>query len=105
MMSKLVEIYNLVFKEIAPVNRATKNNVINARKAYKKKNENIVKVVKLIIDTKTNSVKYCIGFDEVKQMNYITFVFVPKEWMKRTIISFHLIPFVYDKIRNIEKSF
>ena len=103
-MSKIVDIYNLVFKEIAPTNRATKTNIIDNRKAYKKKNENIVKAVKQIVDTKTKSVSYFIGFDEIKQMHYITFDFVPKKWMKKTKISFHLIPYVYNKIKDIEES-
>lgn len=103
-MSKLVDIYNLVFKEIAPFNRATKTNILDTKKAYRKKNENIIKAVKLILETKTKSVKYSIGYDEAKKMNYITFDFVPKEWMKKTTISFHLIQSVNDKIKNIEKS-
>ena len=37
-------------------------------------------------------------------MHYITFDFVPKKWMRKTTISFHLIPYVYNKIKDIEES-
>lgn len=75
----------------------------NSRKMYRIKEDSIFDAVIIIEQTKTQAVKYEIGFDENKSMYYITFTFKSAPYVKYDSVCFHMTNNLYRKIESLKK--
>ena len=98
----------LIFNSVRKANKTSKLITTRTEKQryYHKKNVNIIKAVDIILGSRIKNVSYSIGFDEKKQMPYITFLFAkPQGMYRRTTATFHLIPWVDKEIKRLEAKY
>lgn len=92
--------------DVKIANKITKkiDNQRRKRILYEVKKEKILEAVELIEKTKTQAVKYFLGFDENKDLNTITFEFKKEKYIKISQVSFHITDDVYKEIKRLQEN-
>ena len=102
----LNKLYNIITSEARIANRVSKKTDNHKRKKemYQIKKDKILEAVEMILKTKTQAVKYTLGFDEEKNLNTITFKFKKEKYMKETVVSFHITDDIYIEIKRLQET-